>query len=97
MFVIALFDFIFFLGRRSFGAKELYLEVDEMRKSDGSLSGYFGFYLTLAQHAQGELLGWSCVRPPLYVLNNFFKHLLLPNGWANLDQTWQECSSGGPL
>ena len=31
------------------------------------------------------------------VVNNFFKHLLLPNRWANLDQTWQECSLGGPL
>ena len=31
------------------------------------------------------------------VVNNFFKHLLLPNRWTNLDQTWQECSLGGPL
>ena len=31
------------------------------------------------------------------IVNNFFKHLLLPNCWANLDQTWQECSLGGPL
>ena len=30
------------------------------------------------------------------VVNNFFKHLLL-NRWANLDQTWQECSLRGPL
>ena len=34
---------------------------------------------------------------PLCVINNFFKHLLLPNCWANLDETWQECSLGGPL
>ena len=34
---------------------------------------------------------------PLCVVNNFFKHLLLPNRWANLGQTWQECSLGGPL
>ena len=34
---------------------------------------------------------------PSCVVNNFFKHLLLPNHWANLDQTWQECSLGGPL
>ena len=27
----------------------------------------------------------------------FFKHQLLLNQWANLDQTWQECSLGGPL
>ena len=33
---------------------------------------------------------------PSCVVNSFFKHLL-PNGWANLDQTWQECSLGGPL
>ena len=40
----------------------------------------------------------SCVvRRTSYVVNNFFKHLLLPNRWANLDQTWQECSLGGPL
>ena len=32
------------------------------------------------------------------VVNNFFKQLLLTNGWANLNQTWQECSKvGGPL
>ena len=37
------------------------------------------------------------VRCPSCVVNNFFKHLLLPNRWANLDQTWQECSLGGPL
>ena len=36
---------------------------------------------------------WWC---PSCVINNFFKHLL-PNRWANLDQTWQECSMGGPL
>ena len=33
---------------------------------------------------------------PSCVINNFFKHLL-PNRWANWDQTWQECSLGGPL
>ena len=37
------------------------------------------------------------VRGPSCVVNNFFKHLLLPNRLANLDQTWQECSLGGPL
>ena len=31
------------------------------------------------------------------VVNNFFEHLLLPNHWANSDQTWQECSLGRPL
>ena len=37
------------------------------------------------------------VRGPSCIVNNFFKHLLLPNPWANLYQTWQECSLGGPL
>ena len=36
------------------------------------------------------------VRCPSCV-NNFFEHLLLPNRWANLDQTWQECALGGLL
>ena len=31
------------------------------------------------------------------VLSNFFKHFLLPNPWANADQTSQECSLGVPL
>ena len=39
----------------------------------------------------------SVVRCASCVVNNFFKHLLLPNRWANLDQTWQECSLGGPI
>ena len=49
-------------------------------------------------------LSTTCSRGPFRVVrclscvvNNFFKHLLLPNHWANLDQTWQECSLGGPL
>ena len=29
--------------------------------------------------------------------NNFFKHQLFLNCWANLNHTWQECSLGGPL
>ena len=34
---------------------------------------------------------------PSCIVNNFFKHLLLPNCRATLDQTWQECSLGGTL
>ena len=37
------------------------------------------------------------VRCTSCVVNNFFKHLLLPNRLANLDQAWQECSLRGPL
>ena len=39
----------------------------------------------------------SVVRCVSSVVNNFFKHLLLPNRWANLDQTWQEYCIGGRL
>ena len=31
------------------------------------------------------------------VVHNFFKHLLLLNHWANLDETWQGCSLGEAL
>ena len=37
---------------------------------------------------------FKMVMCPSSVVYNFFKHFLLPNRWANLDQTWQECSLG---
>ena len=39
----------------------------------------------------------SGVRRPSCVVHNFFKHLLLLNHWANLDDTWQGCSLGEAL
>ena len=46
----------------------------------------------------------SGVRRALFVVcrtsslvHNFFKHLLLLNHWANLDETWQGCSLGEAL
>ena len=39
----------------------------------------------------------SVVRRPSCVVHNFFKHLLLLNQWANLDETWQGCSLGEAL
>ena len=39
----------------------------------------------------------SGVRRPSCVVHNFFKHLLLLNHWANLDETWQGCSLGEAL
>ena len=39
----------------------------------------------------------SVFRRPSCVVNNLFKHQILLNRWANLNQTWQECSLGGPL
>ena len=40
----------------------------------------------------------SCVvRRPSCVVHNLFKHLLLLNHWANLDETWQGCFLGEAL
>ena len=39
----------------------------------------------------------SVVRRLSCVVHNFFKHLLLLNHWANLDETWQGCSLGKAL
>ena len=64
---------------------------------DHMKQAHINFKLTLAQHAQGQFLSWSFVRCPSCIINNFYKHLLLPNHWANLDQTWEECSLAGHL
>ena len=37
------------------------------------------------------------VRGASSVVHNFFKHLLLLNHWANLDENWQGCSLGEAL
>ena len=34
---------------------------------------------------------------PSCVVISFFKHLFLPNRWASLDQTWQECFFRDPF
>ena len=39
----------------------------------------------------------SGIRHVSCVVHNFFKHLLLVNHWANLDETWQGCSLGTVL
>ena len=39
----------------------------------------------------------SGVRRASCVVHIFFKHLLLLNHWANLDETWQGCSLGKAL
>ena len=62
--------------------------VLQSRKNQGFLAH---LSTTCSRGAFRVVMCLSCV------VNNFFKHLLLPNCWANLDQTWQECSLGGPL
>ena len=39
----------------------------------------------------------SGVRSSSCIVHNFFKHLLLLNHWASLDETWQGCSLGEAL
>ena len=70
--------------------------------ASGAIKGHHGpLVFSSPEHnvLKGSFLGGevSVVRRASCVVNNFFKHLLLPNRWANLDQTWQECSLGGPL
>ena len=52
---------------------------------------FFFFLAHLSTCSRGASRVVMC---PSFVVSNFFKHLLLPNRWANLDQTWQECSLG---
>ena len=90
-----------FVHRISWGSKLASLQGHKLEywNKEDQLQNYFSlkfdFKLIWAQHAQGELLGCCCVRRRFCVF--FFKHLLLPNRWASLDQTWQECSLGDPL
>ena len=68
---------------------------------------HFSIFFFFGKYTYGSFLAhlstmcsrraFRVVMCPSCVVNNFFKHLLLPNGWANLDQTWQECSLGGPV
>ena len=83
----------------------------ERWSSQASIGSAFAFYrlkLLVLSHLQSFFflahLSTTCSRGafrvmmcPSCIVNNFFKHLLLPNRWAYLDQTWQECSLGGPL
>ena len=44
-----------------------------------------------------EVLMVSLCDRPMSVVHSVFKHLLLLNHWANLDETWQGCSLGEAL
>ena len=50
-------------------------------------------------HLSTKCSWWAFViaQCPSSVVHNFFKHLLLLNHWANLDETWQGCSLGEAL
>ena len=63
-----------------------------------SVSDVSGYYL----FSSSELRVSYCDRPKSGVrrpsaVNNFFKHLLLLNRWANFDETWQGCFLGEAL
>ena len=80
-----------FLGRSS---PNLFTEFDSIKNS-----GCHGNEIEFLAHLSTTCSrgAFKVVMCPSCVVNNFFRHLLLPNRWANLDQTWQECSLGGPL
>ena len=56
----------------------------------------FGFDKLFSSPEHKVLIVSFCDRP-MSVVHNFFKHLLLLNHWANLDETWQRCSLGEAL
>ena len=62
-----------------------------------SLSGNGIFFFLAHPSTTCSRGAFRKVMCPSCVVNNCFKHFLLPNRWANLDHTWQECSMGGPL
>ena len=59
--------------------------------------------LVFSSHEHKVLMASFCDHPMSgvhclsCVIHNFFKHLLLLNHWANLDETWQGCSLGQAL
>ena len=63
----------------------------------GPTGGYKLFLFSSPEHnmLKGSFRVVLCTSSCFF--NNFFnKRLFLPNRLANLDQTWQECSLGGP-
>ena len=54
-------------------------------------------YFALFSSTEPEVLKVSFSDCTMSVVHKFFRHLLLLNQWANLDETWQGCSLGGAL
>ena len=65
--------------------------------ASGAIQGHHGPLVLAYLSTTCSTGAFRVVMCPSCVINNFLKNLLLPNHWANLDQTWQECSLGGPL
>ena len=67
-------------------------------EKDGNTFSYSNHrvYLFFSSPEHNVLIVSFCDRP-MSVVHNFFKHLLLLNHWANLDETWQGCSLGEVL
>ena len=57
---------------------------------------FLNFFFSSPEHNYSRR-AFRVVMCPSSIINNFFKYLLLPNRWANLDQTWQKCSLGSLL
>ena len=64
---------------------------------NSELSSANSFSLEKSKVCHWEKVRVRVVLCPSCVVNNFFKHFLLPNRLANLDQTLQERSLGDPL
>ena len=67
------------------------------QSNGGGIKSHLLTALVFSSPVYNMVLGSPGVRHHSCIDNNFFKYLLVPSRWANLDQTWQECSLGGPL
>ena len=65
-----------------------------------TIQGYHGplvSVIALFSSPEHKVLMVNFCDRPMSVVHNFFKHLLLLNHRANLDETWQGCSLGEAL
>ena len=75
-------------------------------KTESAFYDYFSYTAAINENFFLAYLSTKCLRGAFRIIrcpssvssvNNFFKHQLLLKRWANLNQTWEECSLGGPL
>ena len=76
-------------GRSVFSISDLWRDVCGFYANWGILS-----FLQFFSSPEHKVLMVSYCDCPMSGLHNFFKHLLLLNHLANLDETWQGCSLG---
>ena len=64
---------------------------------NGLRKGSFSNLIISSPEHKVLMVAFVIAQCPASVVHNFFKHLLLLNHWANLDETWQGCSLGDAL